>query len=294
MEEIYYREEPVLYRPMLILGFEGWPDAAAISSFSMEYLIENLGAKKFASMASGNFYQTSSSRPVATIKGGRLLELKFPKNHFYYSRSDGAPDVILFQGIEPHLRWSLFVDLLLRLAERFDVSEIFTVGGTYDYVPHTMAPMVSAVFSHDALKERVIRAGLALTEYNGPISIHTFILEAGRKRGLKVISLWGHAPQYLQTQNIKVAHAVLRKLVDLTGIDLNLSELQKATEFFDQQVNQLVGQDPKLQEVISKLEKVYKPSDASSSGSGEEPESKNEEKVIYLQAFLKRPEDEEK
>jgi proteasome assembly chaperone (PAC2) family protein len=294
MEEIYYKEEPFLYRPILILGFEGWPNAASISSFSIEYLIENLRAKQFASMASGHFYQTSSCRPVATIKAGRLVELKFPRNHFYYSRGEGTPDVMLFQGIEPHLRWSHFINLVMRVAERFSVSEIFTIGGTYDYVPHTVAPKVSAVFSHDDLKQRVLQAGVALTEYSGPISIHTFMLEAGRKRGLKVISLWGHAPQYLQAQNIKVAHAVLKKLVDLTGIGLNLSELQKATEFFDQQVNQLVAQDPKLQEVISKLEQIDKSSEGFPAATEEPAESKKEEKIIYLQAFLKRPEDEEK
>src|SRR5512137_756185 len=144
MEDIYYFEEPALYRPYLILGFEGWPNAASVSSFSIEYLVDSLKAKKFASIPSGNFYQTSSARPVATIKEGRLVELKFPGNTFYYSKGDGAPDIILFQGIEPHLRWSVFVDILMRMVERFDVSLVFTLGGTYDYIPHTLRPMVSA------------------------------------------------------------------------------------------------------------------------------------------------------
>jgi proteasome assembly chaperone (PAC2) family protein len=294
MEKIYYMEEPALYRPYLVLGFDGWPNAASVSSFSIEYLVENLKAKKFASMPSGNFYQTSSSRPVAIIKEGRLVELKFPGNYFYYSKGDGSPDVILFQGIEPHLRWSVFVDLLLCLAERFNVSQIFTLGGTYDYTPHTYPPMVSAVFNHEDLKEKVIQAGVSLTEYTGPTSIHTFILEAGRKRGLRVVSLWGHAPQYLQTRNVKVVFSVLRKLIDLTGIDVDLSELEKTSHFFDQQVNHLVEGDRNLQEVISKMEQIYKQTERASSRSGKEEELKKEEKVIYIQAFLKRPEDEEK
>ena len=294
MEEIYYMEEPELYRPYLILGFEGWPNAASVSSFSIEYLVDSLKAKKFASIPSGNFYQTSSARPVATIKEGRLVELKFPGNYFYYSKGDGSPDVILFQGIEPHLRWSVFVDIVLRLAERFNVSQIVTLGGTYDYIPHTIRPMVSAAFNHDDLKEKVIEAGLALTEYTGPISIHTFILEAGRKRGVKGISLWGHAPHYLQTKNIKVVRSVLRRLIELTGIDVDLSELEKATDFFDKQVNHLVEGDPNLQEAISKMEQVYKQSERSSSARGKEEEFRKEENVVYIQAFLKRPEDEEK
>jgi len=294
MEDIYYFEEPALYRPYLILGFEGWPNAASVSSSSIEYLVDNLKARKFASIPSGNFYQTSSARPVATIKEGRLVELKFPGNTFYYSKREGTPDVILFQGIEPHLRWSVFADVLLRVVERFNVSQVITLGGTYDYIPHTLRPMVSAAFNHDDLKGKVVEAGLALTEYTGPISIHTFILEAARKRGIRAVSLWGHAPQYLQTKNIKVVHSVLKRLVALIGIEVDLSELERATDFFDQQVNHLVEGDPKIQEIISKMEQIYKQSDKSSSAWSDERELGKEEKVVYIQAFLKRPEDEEK
>jgi proteasome assembly chaperone (PAC2) family protein len=294
MEEIIYQEKPTLNEPYLILGFEGWPNAGEISSFTIQHLIDNLKAKKFASICFENFYEMTSSRPVAVIKEGRLRDLTFPGNHFYYLRDPAWQDVILFHGIEPQVRWNAFVDLVIDLAEMFRVQQIFTIGGTYDYVPHTYPAVVSALFNHDDLKERVIRVGLGLTEYSGPISIHTFILEAARKRNMKAMSLWGHAPQYLQTKNIKVALSVLQSLVDLTGISLDLTELRKASEFFDQQVNQLVEQDPKLREVIKKLEEIYQQSGRIPSFTKKDDESKKDEKVIYIQAFLKKQEDEDK
>jgi proteasome assembly chaperone (PAC2) family protein len=153
--------------------------------------------------------------------------------------------------------------------------------------------MVSALFNHEELREKVIQAGLGLTEYSGPISIHTFILEAAKKRDLKAVSLWGHAPQYLQTKNVKVACSVLKRLIDLTQIEVDLSELENASEYFEQQVNHLVEQDPKLQEIISKLEEVYKGSEKISEAQKKEAGVK-EDKVVYIQAFLKKLEDEEK
>jgi proteasome assembly chaperone (PAC2) family protein len=293
MEEIIYFEKPNLYKPYLIIGFEGWPNAAEVSSSSLQYLVENLEAKKFASIPIESFYQISSSRPVAIIKEGRLMELKYPNNHFYYSKHSLSNDLILFYGIEPHLRWTLFADLVLDLAERFDVSQIFTIGGTYDFIPHTYPPLVSALFNHEDLRQKVVQAGLGLTEYTGPISIHTFILETARKRGLKAMSLWGHAPQYLQAKNVKVVYSVLKSLVDLTKMEIDLSEIERTSDYFDQQVNHLMEQDPKLQEVISKLEEAYKQSGRFPSFLGKEEGSK-EEKVIYIQAFLKKQEDEEK
>jgi proteasome assembly chaperone (PAC2) family protein len=293
MEEIIYLEKPNLTKPYLIIGFEGWPNAAEVSSFALQHLVDNLEAKKFASIPTENFYQISSLRPMAVIKEGRLIELKSPGNHFYYVKNPLFNDLILFYGVEPHLRWNVFADLLLDLAEKFHVIQIFTIGGTYDYIPHTYPPMVSALFNHEELREKVIQAGLGLTEYSGPISIHTFILEAAKKRDLKAVSLWGHAPQYLHTRNVKVVCSVLRRLIDLTQIEVDLSELENAGDYFDQQVNQLVKEDPKLQEVISKLEEVYKRSEKLSAESKQE-EGLKDDKVVYIQAFLKKLEDEEK
>jgi proteasome assembly chaperone (PAC2) family protein len=100
-------------------------------------LIDRLKAKQFASIPTENFYQLSSLRPMAIIKEGRLLELKFQGNHFYSVKNDISNDLILFYGVEPHLRWNIFADLVLDIAERFGVIQIFTLGGTYDYIPHT-------------------------------------------------------------------------------------------------------------------------------------------------------------
>jgi len=293
MEEITYLEKPNLNKPYLILGFEGWPNAAEVSSFALQHLIDSFKAKKFASIPTENFYQISSLRPMAVIKEGRLLELKFLGNHFYYVKNPLFHNLILFNGTEPHLQWNIFADLVLDLAEKFDVPQIFTIGGTYDYIPHTYPPMVSALFNHEELREKVIELGLGLTEYSGPISIHTFILEKAKKRGVKAVSFWGHAPQYLQTRNVKVACSVLKKLMDWIKIEIDLSELENASHYFEEQVNHLVEQDPKLQEIISKLEEVYKRSGKISHPSQHE-EGTKEDKVVYIQAFLKKMEDEEK
>ena len=294
-DHIIYIEKPNLDQPYLILGFEGWPNAAEISSFALTHLIESTKARKFASIPYENFYQISSSRLVGVVKEGKLTELKFPGNHFYYLKNPSSGDLILFYGIEPHLRWSAFAALLLDLAEQFRVRQIFMIGGTYDYIPHTVPPVVSAVYSQEDLKEKVIQVGLALTEYSGPVSIHTFVLDAARKRGFKAISLWGHAPQYLQTKNVKVAYSVLKSLTDLTGIQIDLTELRRASDFFDQQVSQWVEQDPKLQEVVKKLEELYQQAEKFPSFVKKTTEEqKKDDKVVYIQAFLKRQEDEEK
>ncbi len=290
MVEIQYEERPILKKPYFILGFEGWPNAAEVSSFSLQFLIEHLRAKRFATLPLEPFYQMTSLRPTGIIHEGRILELKFTGNHFYYKTNLSGKDFIFFYGIEPHCQWNLFANLILELARDFEVSRLFTLGGTYDYIPHTFPVMVSALFNQEELKDEVIQAGLRLTEYTGPISIHTFLLSRAKQKGLSAISLWGHAPQYLQARNVKVAYHVLKKLAHLTGVEIDFSHLERASDYFDQQVHELVKEDPKLQEVISKLEEAYRRSEQETSSKPKEEESK-EDKVIYIQAYLKRQEE---
>ncbi|MGQ9508188.1 MAG: PAC2 family protein [Thermodesulfobacteriota bacterium] len=290
MTEIIYEEKPFLKKPYLILGFEGWPNAAEVSSFSLQFLIDHLKAKRFAAIPLEPFYQITSLRPTAMIRGGRILEVKSAGNHFYYKTDLSGKDFIFFYGTEPHQHWNLFARLILGLAKDFEVSKMFTVGGTYDYIPHTFPTMVSALFNSEDLRDEVVQADLSLTEYTGPISIHTFLLNEARKRGLPAISLWGHAPQYLQARNIKVVLQVLKKLARLTTVDMDFTYLERASDYFDQQVNEMVKGDPKLQEVISKLEEAYRRSERDLS-LGVKEEEPREDKVIYIQAYLKRQED---
>ncbi len=100
-------------------------------------------------------------------------------------------------------------------------------------------------------------------------------------------------PQYLQTKNVKVALSILKGLALLTGVEVDLSELERSSEYFNHQVTQLVEQDPKLQEIIGKLEEAYRKSEESSHSFKKE-EGWKDEKVVYIQAFLKRQEDDEK
>ena len=173
MEEVIYTEKPDLDTPLMIIGFEGWPNAGEVSSFALQHLIGSLKGKRFASIQTESFYQIASLRPMAVIKEGRLIELKPRANDFYYVKAPLFNDLILFRGVEPHLRWDRFADLLLDLAENFHVAQVFTIGGTYDYIPHTYPPTVSALFNHEDLRQKVIRAGGAhLSKARGIMAAH--------------------------------------------------------------------------------------------------------------------------
>jgi proteasome assembly chaperone (PAC2) family protein len=180
MEDVVLSHRPELRSPYLVAGFAGWPNAGEVSTGTISYLKEKLRAKKFGEIKPHAFYDFPSLRPQTVIENGLIKELKFPANEFFYWKSEkSVHDLIILLAVEPHLKWNEYVDSILHLAEQFKVERIYTVGGTYDRVPHTARPMVTAAVSDLELKEELKKYNIEPVEYQGPCSIHTMAYSKG-------------------------------------------------------------------------------------------------------------------
>jgi proteasome assembly chaperone (PAC2) family protein len=98
---------------------------------------------------------------------------------------------------------------------------------------------------------------VGLIEYQGPSSIHTFLLTAFRRKGIPAVSLWGHAPYYIQVENYKVVYALLRRLTKMLGIEINLEDIKVKALYLDEQVNKAISQNPQLESYVKKLEEEF-------------------------------------
>lgn len=260
MGNVIIYEMPELNSPYLVAGFEGWPDAGRISTGVIGYLRDKLKAEKFAEIKPDAFYVFQSPgaellRPLTVIENGLIKELSLPSTGFWAWRNEKAMhDLILLLGIEPHLRWNEYTDSILDFAQEFGVNRIYTVGGTYDMVPHTREPIISAVVNDPGLGVELRKYDIESTEYKGPSSVHTLLLLSAGKRNLKAASLWGHAPHYIQVPNAKVCYSMLIKLTAMLEIELDLEDIRKASEYLDEQVNKAIEQKPELGEYVKRLE----------------------------------------
>ena len=208
MSSLIIYEQPKLNSPYLVAGFEGWPDAGKISSGVVGYLRDKLKAMRFAEIKPDDFYIFQAPgaellRPITVIEDGQISDLIMPSTDFWVWNNEGkvGHDLILVLGVEPHLRWNEYVDSLLDLAQELAVQRIYTVGGTYDRVPHTREPIITAVANDPALEAELREYTTEATSYHGPSSVHSLLLFSATKRNLKSASIWGHAPHlYSGTQ----------------------------------------------------------------------------------------------
>ena len=255
MDELTIHDLPELRRPTLVAAFAGWPDAGEVGSGSARYLARKLRAKRFAEIDPEPFYVFTETRPTTIILAPGQRALEWPANEFFgWQNSTGERDLVILQGREPNLNWHAYIETLLHLAERCEVSQVLALGGTYDAVPHRGPVQLSGHATTPALREKFEQLNIAFSSYEGPSSVQSALLEACQRRGLPAASLWGHAPHYVRAvPNVKVSHAVLGTLRAWLQIDLDLSELGTAGRQLEERVDAAIAENPELREYVTQL-----------------------------------------
>ncbi len=283
--------QPTLRDPALVAGFGGWPNAGEVSTWVVTYLIKTLGGAKCAEIRPEPFFDLIQQRPVVAVEGGRIRSVQFPSSAFYAASApqSAARDLVFFVGQEPHLQWPRFVELFMDVARRLGVTEILTVGGLYDNIPHTVEPRVSGLTNQENKLERFPELKIRPADYEGPMSIHTHLLAVAGQSDLPATSIWGHVPYYIQSNNAKSSLAVLERIQGLLGIQLELKEVRRASEMLDEEVERIIQGKPELREYIQNLEREF----AEENGDSHEPRrpirrQPTGEKVIHIDPFLRK------
>lgn len=267
-ENLIITEKPTLRYPYMVCGIGGWLDGGESATGSVEYLVEKLGAKRFAEIPIDKFhiFQVSgqlSLRPHIRIENGILKEHSFPRNQFFYWVNRGADnDLILFLGAEPNLNWEGYAHAILDIAKDFAVARIYLLGGLLDKTPHTREPNVHCLCSSDEIREEMQKYGVQFANYEGPGSFETSLLYICQNEGIQTVNIIARATYYpefniLIPRNPKSIRAVVRRLDSLLSLDLDTSDLDAQAEEFEGRLDSMTSHNPKFQKYIEELEKDY-------------------------------------
>lgn len=269
-DRLNFSYHPDLQGATLLFGLSGWMDSGEVSTGTVEYLAEKMGARKLADFEPGDFYIynfpgsmeiSAVFRPFARIENGLVQALEEPTNTFYCSEKD---NLILFQGKEPNLRWSEYADCILSVVADFNVSTLSFVGSVGSLIPHTREPRYMSTISHERLRPILDRNGLNPTNYMGPSSFQSYMAARSRRAGVDMISLVAQIPAYVQGRNVKSIESVVHKLSDILGFSADFSDLKILSAEFVRRLDQTVKERPELAEQIRRIEEAY---DAEEGGS---------------------------
>jgi proteasome assembly chaperone (PAC2) family protein len=290
MAKLVLTKRPSLRAPYLIAGFGGWPNGGNVSTDTVYFLQSTLKAEQIGEITSDDLYIYSSptlaSRPITVIREGVLESLRFPSNTlFAYQRLGAEHDLLLLQGIEPDLHWQQFADAIIECLQTFKAQRLYTIGGYLDYAPHTRLPRLSAVVTHEALKDELEAYDVDLTDYEGPTSIQSYLLAACHAQGIEGISLWGGAPSYVQGSYPRLTQAMLQFLSQLWRLPLDLEEIEEQAIELEATLHEQIDTNPELADYIRRLEQAYDQAE------GPQPDMNTDAIVDEIQQFLRRRRD---
>jgi proteasome assembly chaperone (PAC2) family protein len=242
-------------RPVMILAFTGWNDAAESATTAGRFLAAAFGAGKLAEIDPEEFYHFGLSRPSVRFKAGSTTEREviWPATEFSLAQSpELSRDIIVGVAPEPHLRWKAYCDTVLGLARVCEVTLVLTLGALLAEVAHTK-PVRLVGSASDAELAAVL--GIRPTKYEGPTGIVGVLNIICRDRGLRTASLWANVPHYISgIENPKATLALVRRVLTLLGASADLGELEEAGRQFDQNMAEIVAQNAKVAGYVRRLE----------------------------------------
>lgn len=254
MLRIHARPEG-LRRPVLIMAWSGWNDAAEAATTAARYVATSLSAEKFAEIEPEEFYHFGLTRPTVRFKPGSETEreIVWPATEFSIAQAPAlARDVIVGVAVEPHLRWKTYCETVIDLARRCEVALVLTLGALLGEVPHTRPVRLVGGATDPELAARL---GVRPTRYEGPTGIVGVINAVCRDQGLATASLWANVPHYISgIENPKATLALVKRVLPVVGAALDLSDLDEAVRQFDQNLAEIVSQNAKIAAYVKKLE----------------------------------------
>jgi len=246
-------QKPAARTVYMLAGWNQWADAGAISSELPDYVIQKTSAVKIAQIRPDGFYLFQAPgthhylRPVVKLEGGYRQAIEQKKNEFYYAES-GGKGLVIFKGEEPHLDVERYADTFADAIQAFSVRRVIMVGGVFGATPYDQDRQVSCVYSLPRLKAELEKYAVSFSDYEGGVTICTYLAQAVERRGIEAIVFYAFVPAYdfsessphCQSLRLDTDHRawweLMRRINHMFDLGLSLSDLRNRSDELTAQV----------------------------------------------------------
>lgn len=249
---------PELDEPVLAVALSGWVDAGMAGANAIGVIREQLGAaREFAHIDLAELVDLQQTRPTVEIVDGVTRRVSWPRIECVAGHA--GRDTVLVVGPEPSLRWRSVMTELVEAAQRLGVVGAFGLAAMPSVFSHRRPVPVVATVSDPDLAQR---AGAIRTDYVGVTGFQTALLVELGRVGIPSIGLWAQVPHYLAgNASPPAARAVLSKLMELTGMELDLAGLDRAAARYTRKVELGLADRPDVAELVAAIEAQSGPPD---------------------------------
>lgn len=248
-------EKPKLKNPLFI---EGLPGVGNVGRIAAGYLVEELGAKKFAEIISSHFM------PFVLLHQTSAVHVL--KNEFYYwkAKGKGQRDLILLIGDsqsadgEGHYE---VADEILKYVSKYGVKEQFTLAGL-SIGEQSAAPKVVGAVSDQELIKKYSKHGIdfsAGSRVGTIVGASGLLIGLGKYYGIKGVCLLGETVGFPIIPDPKSAEEVLKVLTKILNVKLDTSKLEKKVKEMEDFIKKM--QDVEKKAMMQMMKPPEKPGD---------------------------------
>lgn len=236
---------------MVVYAFAGWVDAGLAGAGTIGALAEALEARRrFATIDCTDVLDLQQVRPTVHLDDGGIRRIDWPTIEFVAGHA--GRDVVLALGPEPSMRWTDIADMIVGLATDLGVTEAVAVGGMPAFVSHHRpVPVLATATSLEVAQE----LGPLRSGYEGPTGFQTVVQDRLGAAGIRSIALWAQVPQYVAgSMSPPAVRAILARLVDLTGISVDLAGHDERCESYVARLEEGLADRPDVADLVSRLD----------------------------------------
>ena len=246
---------PPLRSPILVTAFEGLFDVGGAATGAVESL-RGTGATQVGHIDGDEFFDFTEHRPTIRLSDDGRRRIEWPDHRVHtLELDDEARDLVLVDGIEPHLRWRGFSDAVATIAETVEAAMIVTFGAMIAEVPHTRPPTITGSTTDPDLAA-VMR--LDQPSYQGPTGVIGVLHEHLERRGIPAVSLRASVPHYVSgSPNPKASQALLERFERITGLPTEWASLDVEAREWEARVDEAMADDDDVVAYVRNLERRY-------------------------------------
>jgi hypothetical protein len=259
---------PELNDPFAFAILNPWIDVNNVGTLVLNELEGRFGAEEMARFAKpGLFFDFTRYRPTLYHEQG-VRRLSVPNVTVRYARREGDNDLLFLHLLEPHASSEVYIDSVLKLLKRLNVKKYILLGSMYDWVPHTRPLIINGGAMGEETLQDLKRSGALQSNYQGPTSIVTLILQKAPELGIETIWFIVSLPQYVVVEEDYLGKVRLMELLNLLyDIPVDQRDFERALEQ-RRSISQRLEGASELQNILPQLETAYEVRIDSKGGEG--------------------------
>ena len=229
-------EIPKLNRPWLIAV---WPGMGHVALNAGVYLLAKLGMTAVAEFEGGDLFDVSQ----VEVKHGVIQPARRPRNRFFvWTDPNKRHDLVVFLGeAQPPVGKFPFCRQVIDYAKELGVERVVTFAAMATQMrPEHRSRVFGAATEAEGVAE-LRRLDLKILEDGNIGGLNGVLLGAAATSGLRGTCFLGEMPQvFAQVPFPKASLAILEAFTTLTGVDVDLTELDEQSRAVEEQLGELL------------------------------------------------------